>query len=116
MRKLGLALVLVLFSGIGCSGTEKAICDRLRQCVGGNDRDMDACVQGMIYQGKVASDYGCGDAYHNWIACVESTSVCETVPILGTKYLKSTCSTQDDALNSCEKAASVRGDRHFLSQ
>ena len=112
MRNLGLAFAFFLTMAAGCSATEKSLCDKDRQCRGGNDADFNACVQSLIYEGKIASDYGCSDAYNALITCVESTSICDT--LLTVKYLKNSCNAQIDSLNTCEKAASVRGDKHFL--
>ncbi|MFO0623509.1 MAG: hypothetical protein U0745_19110 [Polyangia bacterium] len=112
-RHFGLALALLLVAAAGCSGTEKSICDKGRQCLGGNDLDYNACVQTWIYEGKIASDYGCSDAFSTYVTCVDTTSTCDTT--LGIKTFKNSCSAQKSALDSCEKAASVKGDNHFLS-
>lgn len=114
MRNLGLVFAFFLTMAAGCSATEKSLCDKDRQCRGGNDADFNACVQSLVYEGKIAADYGCSDAYASLITCVDTTSICDT--ILTVKYLKNSCSAQIDALNTCEKAASVRGDSHFLTE
>ncbi len=112
-RHFGLALALLLVTAAGCSGTEKSICDKGRQCLGGNDLDYNACVQKWIYDGKIASDYSCSEAFDTYITCVDTTSTCDTT--LGIKNLKNSCNAQASALESCKKAASVKGDDHFLT-
>lgn len=111
-RNWGIALALCMAVAAGCSGTEKSICDKGRQCLGGNDLDYNACVQNWIYEGKIASDYGCADAFSTYLTCVDTTSTCNTT--IG-KIFTNSCSAQRQALDSCEKAASVKGDNHFLT-
>ncbi|HMY60026.1 MAG TPA: hypothetical protein PKL17_16925 [Pseudomonadota bacterium] len=116
-RNAGIALALFTAVVAGCSGTEKSICDKGRQCLGGNDADYNACVQNYIYEGKIASDYKCSDAWSNYLTCLDSTSTCDSITVLGvtTKRLKNSCDAQASALDSCEKAASTKGSEHFLT-
>ena len=114
-RTFSLAFVLVAASLVGCSGTEKSICDKGRQCYGGNDNDYNACVQTLVYEGKIAADYGCSSAFATVLTCIEATSICETTPVIGTKFLKSSCGDQANALESCERAASTKSSDHFLT-
>lgn len=117
MRITTIAMSVLLAATLGaCSSAEKAYCDKLIQCIGGNDHDRDYCIESAITNGKVASDYGCSEAYNSFINCISTTSVCKNLPITNTPYLDgSNCSQNSDALSSCEKAASTRGDRHFLT-
>lgn len=109
MRKLYIVSSLFLAALIGCSGAEQNYCNQLVQCEAGNDKDRDACVQNLIYTGKRASDYSCSDAYNNYLSCLVQTSVCSQAKLMDS------CSANRDALNACEVAASVRGNRHFLT-
>ena len=94
----------------------RTVLERAGQCIGGNDHDRDYCIESAITNGKVALDYGCSEAYNSFINCISTTSVCKNLPITNTPYLDgSNCSQNSDALSSCEKAASTRGDRHFLT-
>lgn len=114
-RHVALALMVVGLTTVGCSGTEKSICDKGRQCYGGNDADYNACVQTLIYEGKISADYKCSAAFESVLTCLDATAVCETVPVVGNKFLKTNCADQFNALDTCEKAASTKGSKHFLT-
>lgn len=116
-RSAGIALALFTTVLAGCSATEKSVCDKGRQCLGGNDFDFNACVQTYIYEGKIASDYKCSAAWDTYLSCLDTTSTCDSLTVLGvtTKRLKTSCDSQRAALDSCEKAASTRGDKHWLT-
>ncbi len=116
-RSAGIALALFTVVMAGCSGTEKSICDRGRQCLGGNDFDFNACVQNYIYEGKIASDYKCADAWNLYLTCIDTTTTCDSITVIGvtTKVLKNSCDAQRSALESCEKAASTKGSDHWLT-
>lgn len=107
----GTALALFVSIFAGCSGTEKALCDKQRQCMGGNDSDFEACVQNYIYDGKVASDYKCSDAWSNYLTCLSSSATCNTT----LRVLEANCGAQATALESCKQASSTKGSKHFIT-
>ena len=111
-RFAGIALALFMVTTAACSGTEKSICDKRRQCLGGNDLDFNACVQRYIYEGKIASDYACADAWNSLLTCMDTTGICNTAIA---KVFTDSCNAQRSSLEACEKASSVKGGDHFLT-
>lgn len=109
MRKLSIVSALFLVATVGCSGAEQTYCNQLVQCEAGNASDREACFQNLIYTSKRASDYGCSDAYNNYLSCLVQTSLCSQAK------LTDGCNANRNALDACEVAASVRGSRHFLT-
>lgn len=112
-RFLGIVLTLFAVTTAACSGIERSYCDKQRQCIGGNELDLNACTQQWIYEGKVAGDYGCADAFNKYLTCLDMTSTCDTT--LGVKNFKNSCDAEDSALEACKTAASVKGNGHYLT-
>lgn len=112
-RFSGVFLALVFSFLFGCSGTEKSYCDKQKQCVGGNDYDFEACVQDLIYKGKIAGDYKCAEAWSSYLTCMESTATCRTAG--SARVFETVCGAQWTSLHTCESAASTKGSGHFLT-
>lgn len=110
MRLIHILSSLSLLFSVACSSTEQSYCNKLIQCEAGNDKDRDACVQGWLSRSRIAADYGCGEAFSNYILCLDTNGTCNM------SMFTSSCSANRDALDACESAASVRGNRHFLIQ
>jgi hypothetical protein len=69
---LGL-LVLTVFAA-GCGSSYGDVCDKYKSCVGGNDKDKQACIDNYEAQERVANDYGCGSQYSDFHSCVTNSS------------------------------------------
>jgi hypothetical protein len=103
-RVVSLSLLLLLLSG--CSSNASTICNRKKDCVGGNDKDVAACEEELEGQGEVASEYGCSDANDKYVSCVADTGSCRDVGGGKRGFDTSLCKQQSEALSSCQKAAS----------
>ena len=97
---LGGALFLLLPH---CSGTFSDLCEREKTCEGGNDADVDACVERIRGGEDIASAYDCGDPFDKLIDCLDSKASC-----VNGKINDDGCKAEEDALESCQKAASGR--------
>lgn len=97
-------LALLAITSLGCSAREKAICDKLITCEGGNDKDRDACVSASVQNTQIYEAYKCGDAYSKYLDCLEASSVCSSG-----KLKSDSCSSQGQAAASCVNAASAHG-------
>lgn len=97
---LALGAMLALF-GTGCHSTYYSFCESQQQCSGGNDKDIDACVQSAQGQEEIAEAYDCEDAWDKYVDCIKDKASCKNG-----SYDTSSCKTESDALSSCKKAAS----------
>ncbi len=102
-------LALLALTTVGCSAREKAYCDKLITCEGGNDADKTACVNRMIQATTVYGAYNCGEAWSKFLDCIEASAICNSGNLS-----TSSCKAQDDAAESCKKAASANGGRTIL--
>jgi hypothetical protein len=101
----GLA-VFALLALTHCSSQYQKYCDAVRDCEGGNDKDVDACVESQRATEEAAEEYDCGDQWQSVAECLD-LATCKTV---GTqrKIDTSSCSTGLAAVSACTKAASGR--------
>lgn len=75
-------------------------------CEGGNDKDIDACVEETKGTEATAEAYGCGDELDQLFECSEPKFSCKEK-----KYrADDACADQAKALSACINAASSRGD------
>jgi hypothetical protein len=106
IMRVGLYPVVVVAAAalaVGCRGNEyKDYCDKLVACVGGNDKDKDACVDSMEGDEDVADDYDCGKQYDSYTGCLKNGLACVSgVPD------ESACDAQGAAFGECVAAASA---------
>jgi hypothetical protein len=97
-----IALVLASIALAGCASKWRTYCEEKAQCSGGNDKDIDACVAEHDAERDVAAAYDCADPYDKYQECKEKTGHCKE------RSYTSDCGTEDDAVESCVKAASAR--------
>ncbi len=89
---------------VGCRGHEYGdYCDKLKSCLGGNDKDKEACVDNLEGEEDMAEDYGCNDQFDTMTKCLKDNFNCSSgVPSTGTA-----CTAADDALSACILANSA---------
>ncbi|MFO0735893.1 MAG: hypothetical protein U0270_08435 [Labilithrix sp.] len=86
-----------------CSSKYRDDCQAQVDCEGGNDADVDACVDQQKGVEDVADAYECGDQWGEYTDCVEGKGVCEN----GNYSVKDTsCAAKAAAALACIKAAS----------
>jgi hypothetical protein len=100
----GFLFGLLLFTLPHCSGTFSDICEKEKDCEGGNDADIDACVEGARGAEEVASAYDCSDAFDKVVDCTVDRGVCKDG-----HFDSSACDAEQKALQSCQRAASGKG-------
>ncbi|HVJ89392.1 MAG TPA: hypothetical protein VM580_06275 [Labilithrix sp.] len=97
---VGLFLFLLLPH---CRSSYAGLCERQKDCEGGNDKDVEACIEGARGQEEVASAYGCSDLFDRWIDCTDAKATCKDK-----RFESGACKAEGDALLACQKAASGR--------
>ena len=95
------ALLALSIASVGCHSTYYSYCESRQQCEGGNDKDIDACVQSAQGEEDVASAYDCSDAFDKYVDCFKAKGSCKNG-----NYDLSGCSSEAQAYSSCKKAAS----------
>jgi hypothetical protein len=80
-------------------------CAKRSSCIGGNDRDTNACVADAEGDRGVAEAYGCGTAHKTYTDCKNANSTCQS----GSYTSGTVCSAQSSATIACNKAASGYG-------
>ena len=82
MSVIGRCLLPVLMVGFawvgGCGPTTGALCEDQRQCMGGNDKDEDACVALVDYSEEMADVQGCSDEFDDYFECFYDNATCQT--------------------------------------
>jgi hypothetical protein len=62
-----------------CGGPDhEAICQQQRDCIGGNDKDLEACIATYDFVEDMADEVGCSDEYEAVFECREGELECET--------------------------------------
>lgn len=91
-----------------CS-TYDDICQQQVDCEGGNDKDVEACVEVNRGLEDVAEAYGCEDQFEAAFDCAKANSTC--VENSGQKRFTTNqaCNAQEDALDKCQAAATGKG-------
>lgn len=80
MRALEWGLLVICVGIVGCGPDIRGQCESQVQCAGGNELDIEACVEvtEVVYDFYV--DLGCGDEYDVYIECAEPYLKCRTNP------------------------------------
>lgn len=86
-----------------CSSTYRDYCQSQIDCEGGNDKDVDACVDTIKGLEDSAGAYDCGDQFDDYWDCFESKAVCKDKSFSSSD---DACKDKGNALTSCIKAAS----------
>jgi hypothetical protein len=77
LLRLGIGVLAAALAG--CGGPDhEALCEQQVECIGGNDKDLEACVATLDYVEGVSSDVGCSDEYDAYFECRESELECDT--------------------------------------
>lgn len=103
---VGIFVSVMALSLANCSSRYRDNCQAEADCEGGNDADVDACVDGKKGDEDVADAYDCGDAWGKYADCADGNGSC-----VNGKYSPADCSAQRNAVSSCENAASARKDK-----
>lgn len=80
-----LKIPLVLGAGIalaatGCGPDFDALCEERASCRGGNDMDVDACIEAYDAMAEHESDIGCTDEFDEFYQCYIDSASCQTEP------------------------------------
>jgi hypothetical protein len=70
------ALALSLTVG-GCAPDVDGYCQERADCVGGNDKDVEACAAYVDTGEELAAARGCGSEYSDYVECVIDASSCD---------------------------------------
>jgi hypothetical protein len=105
VTKLALAGALLFGTLAACHSTYYDSCKSQQECFGGNDKDIDACVDQARASEEIAEAYDCEDPFDKLVQCVKDKGNCKTVGNTKT-YDTSGCKAESDAFSSCQAAAS----------
>ena len=103
---VGIFVSVMALSLANCSSRYRDDCQAKIDCEGGNDADVDACVDGKKGSEDIADAYDCGDAYGDAADCLEGKGSCKDGHY--STNLDQTCTAKLTALVTCEKAASTQ--------
>lgn len=101
MRALGLGLLVLSCGVVGCGPDIDSYCEKEVQCLGGNDKDIDACVAIYDVSGDFYSDLGCSDEFDAYFECITPLAQCNENPT------GKSCTTNDDCNNNQKCSMSV---------
>lgn len=72
-----LAGALIAMAMFACGGPDlKKICKETEACRGGNERDVEACVEVAEAERNLTDDIGCGDEHDTYYECYEKYATC----------------------------------------
>ena len=100
-----LSMAVVLCSLPACKSTYASTCEASIACEGGNDADIDACIEQARGAEEVAAAYDCSDPFEAYADCAKERSVCKE----GKFKTDDSCEAQEEAVEACVKAGSARG-------
>ena len=106
MRSHILSLLLtsaVLLALPACSKYSD-FCQKEADCEGGNDNDVDACVEASRGQEDVADAYDCSDEYDDLFDCVDENASCKSNHFSA----GDDCDSKAEALSDCIKKSSSK--------
>lgn len=78
----------------------RALCDAAERCIGGNDRDVDACTDRTRLAEETADIKGCVDEFDAYAGCVADSATCAEVPTASTCAVDASCTQQ--GLHRCQ--------------
>lgn len=97
----------VALASVACKSTYSDYCKARQECEGGNDADIDACIETSRASEDVASAYDCEDSFDKYAECYKAKGSCKSVG--NTKFYDlSACGEEAKAYSSCTQAASGR--------
>jgi hypothetical protein len=109
-RGSALLRMFALFAVLGgCGPDVQTICEDREACTGGNEKDVEACVEGWDAQGDLADELGCSDEYAEYADCFEQSAECIDEPSGGN------CAGDGDCgqFERCANGQCVRRDYDF---
>src|SRR5450631_4349627 len=98
MNATGLATLLAcLATSVACGSSFDDVCTKQTNCLGGNDKDKQVCVDAFEAQKKEASDYGCSQQFSDWQTCYLASFSCNN---------GNNCQAQQTKIGDCIAGAS----------
>lgn len=64
--------VVALVATTHCSSRYATYCDNARSCEGGNDKDLEACIERQRALEEISSAYECDDEWDAFAQCLET--------------------------------------------
>lgn len=96
--KIVAALAVAALGGAlaGCKSEPDlhALCDAVERCIGGNDRDVDACTDRTRLAQESADIKGCVDEFDAYATCVADSATCAEVPTNSGCVVDANCTSQ----------------------
>src|SRR5690606_27584309 len=64
--------ILAVALGTQCSSRFETYCENQRACRGGNDKDVEACIEGARAEENIAAAYDCEEPFDAVAKCLET--------------------------------------------
>jgi len=96
-------LLALVVSVAACQSQFYELCQRAVACRGGNDQDVDACIEEERGRESAADAYGCGGAFDKLFECEDTRSTCE-LKIYSDNHK---CDLERATVESCKRIASA---------
>ena len=78
---IAVALATVGWLAAGCAGPDhRTLCESRERCLGGNDKDIEACVVVEELQAETADILGCTSEYEEFTTCFIEEATCTEQP------------------------------------
>jgi hypothetical protein len=85
---------------LGCGGPDvDAMCEKIEDCRGGNDKDVKACVVDLEYVEDASDEIGCSSEFDDYFECVESHATCKDKS--WSVQSASVCEAENNAYQRC---------------
>ena len=103
-------MVLAFAAGSGCGPDLEQICEDFRECLGGNDQDVEACVRTQEMLAEAADMQDCSDEHLQWLECDYQASICQETPLGISCAMDSQCPAGESEIVRCISNECVRKD------
>jgi hypothetical protein len=104
---VGIFVAVMALCLANCTGKYHDYCQSKIDCEGGNDKDVDACIDGLRGAENAADEYDCGDPYDDYWDCSDGKGVCDTNPGGNKRFSvkDESCTAKAASYIACVKAA-----------
>jgi hypothetical protein len=102
-RGVGIFVAVLALSLSNCASKYHDYCQAQADCEGGNDKDVDACVDSLRGTENAVGEYDCGDQWDDAFDCLDGKGICDNGHY---KVTDPSCNAKLASYAACVKAAS----------
>jgi len=105
---VGLWLAALPLGALACSGPDiDTMCDKIEDCRGGNDKDVEACVIELEHLEDSYDEIGCSSEFDEYFECVEGNATCKDKS--WSVHSGNACETENNAFQRCGGGTHLEG-------